>query len=74
MLFRDPAALPLGTQVRVEIDLEHGADPVVLTGEIVRAVNDEKGVRIDEMSRADQQRLSRYITEKQRAELRMGRG
>ena len=74
VLFRDPAALPLGTQVRVEIDLEHGADPVVLTGEVVRAVNDEKGVRIDEMSRADQQRLSRYITEKQRAELRMGRG
>jgi len=74
VLFRDPAALPLGTQVRVELDLEHGADPVVLTGELVRAENDEKGVRIDDMSRADQQRLSRYITEKQRAELRMGRG
>ena len=74
VLVRDPLELPLGTKVRVALDLEHGAEPVVLTGEVVRAVNDEKGVRIDDMSRADQQRLSRYITEKQRAELRMGRG
>jgi hypothetical protein len=73
VLVRDPLELPLGTQVRVELELERGAEPVVLTGQVVRAVDDEKGVRIDDMSRADQQRLSRYITDKQRAELRMGR-
>jgi len=39
----------------------------------VREVGDEKGICIDEISRADQNRLNRYVTEKQRAELRLNR-
>jgi hypothetical protein len=66
--------LPMGTTVRVELELEPTEPPVVMTGRIVREVRDEKGVHIDDISRLDQNRLSRYITEKQRAELRMSRG
>ena len=65
--------LPMGTQVRVELELEPSEPPVVITGRIVREVRDEKGVHTDDISRLDQNRLNRYITEKQRAELRMSR-
>jgi hypothetical protein len=74
LLLRDPAGLPIGTQLRVELELEPGGPPVALTGHIVREVKDEKGLLIDEISRPDQNRLSRYITERQRAELRTSRG
>jgi PilZ domain len=67
------AELALGTRVRVELELEPGEPPLVVTGLVVREVGDERGIRIDEISRPDQNRLSRYITEKQRAELRMAR-
>jgi len=68
------AELPMGTQVRVELDLEPAEPPVVMTGRIVREERDEKGVCIEDISRLDQNRLNRFITEKQRAELRMARG
>jgi hypothetical protein len=73
VLVRDPAKLPMGTSVRAELQLDPGEPPLVLTGRIVREVGDEKGICIDEISRADQNRLNRYVTEKQRAELRLNR-
>jgi hypothetical protein len=62
-----------GTRVRVELEMEPGEPPLVVTGRVVREVGEERGICIDEISRPDQNRLSRYITEKQRAELRMAR-
>jgi PilZ domain len=73
MLVRDTAALPVGTAVRVELRLDPVEPPLTVTGRIVREVSNEKGICIDDISRADQDRLSRYITERQRAELRMSR-
>jgi PilZ domain len=73
VLVRDPAELPMGTRVRIELELDAGEPPVALTGRIVREVKDEKGICIDDISRPDQDRLNRYVTEKQRAELRMSR-
>jgi hypothetical protein len=73
MLVRDPAALPVGAAVRVELRLDAGEAPLTVTGRIVREVSNDKGICIDDISRTDQDRLSRYITEKQRAELRMSR-
>jgi hypothetical protein len=64
--------LPIATRVRIELELEPG-EPLVVTGVIVREVSDEKGICLDELARGDQNRLSRYVTEKQRAELRMAR-
>lgn len=73
LLLRDPLGLALGVAIRVELALDDG--PMVLTGKIVReGAQDEKGVHIDEISRPDQNRLTRYITERQRAELRIARG
>jgi PilZ domain len=65
--------LATGTRVRVELEMEPGEPPLVVTGHVVREVGEERGICIDEISRPDQNRLSRYITEKQRAELRMAR-
>jgi PilZ domain len=67
------ADLPAGTRVRVELEIESGEPPLVVSGFVVREERDERGICIDEISRLDQNRLSRYITEKQRAELRMAR-
>jgi hypothetical protein len=73
LLFRDPVALPVGTPVRVVLDMESGA-PVNALGRVVReAGQDEKGVHVDEIARDDQDRLMRYITDRQRAELRIAR-
>jgi hypothetical protein len=47
---------------------------VSTTGVLVREERDEKGICIEDISRPDQNRLDRFITEKQRAELRMNRG
>jgi hypothetical protein len=73
VLVRDPVQLPMGASVRLELQLDAGEPPLTLTGHIVREVSDEKGICIDDISRSDQNRLNRYVTEKQRAELRMNR-
>jgi PilZ domain-containing protein len=65
--------LVLGSRVRVELQIEPGEPPLVVAGLVVREIRDERAVSIDEISRPDQNRLSRYVTEKQRAELRMAR-
>jgi hypothetical protein len=72
LLVRAPE-LVLGTRVRVELEIEPGEPPLVVAGQVVREVRDERGIFIDEISRPDQNRLSRYVTDKQRAELRMAR-
>jgi hypothetical protein len=72
VLVRAPE-LALGSQVRVELELETGEAPIVLAGMVVREVGDERGICADDISRLDQNRLSRYVTDKQRAELRMAR-
>jgi PilZ domain len=72
LLVRAPD-VPPGTRVRVELALEPPEPPLVVTGTVVREIRDERGIHIDDMSRSDQNRLSRYITDKQRLELRMAR-
>jgi PilZ domain len=75
MLLRDPFELEIGVPVSVLLSVEDGGPPLAITGEVVRAMGrDEKGVRIDRVSRPDHVRLTRYITERQRAELRIARG
>lgn len=74
VLVRDTRRVPLGTDVRVELEL--GADaPVRCLGRVVRdAGADLKGIRIDDMGRDDEERLMRFVRERERAELRMARG
>jgi hypothetical protein len=76
VLIKDPLKLALGTPVRLELALDYDSPtPLVATGAIVRdGGHDEKGVHIKEISRPDQSRLTRFVTDRQRAELRIARG
>ncbi|HEY7074460.1 MAG TPA: PilZ domain-containing protein [Solirubrobacteraceae bacterium] len=74
VLIKDRRHVPLGTDVRLEIGVPDG-EAVCGLGRVVReAGEDEKGIRIDDMGREDEERLMRYIRERERAELRMARG
>jgi c-di-GMP-binding flagellar brake protein YcgR len=74
VLIKDRWHVPLGTDVRLEIAVPDG-EPVRGLGRVVReAAEDEKGIRIDDMGREDEERLMRYVRERERAELRMARG
>jgi c-di-GMP-binding flagellar brake protein YcgR len=75
VLVRDKWRLPLGIDVRLEIEIEPGAEPLRALGRVVRfAAEDAKGIRIEDMSRSDEDRLIKFIRERERAELRMARG
>jgi hypothetical protein len=71
----DPWNLPLGLDVRVELHLP-GGDPVRSLGRVVRAgaEADQKGIRLDGLARADEDRLMRYIREREVQALRAARG
>lgn len=74
VLVKDRLHVPLGTDVRVEIGVPEG-EPVRCLGRVVRdAGEDLKGIRIDDMGREDEERLMRFVRERERAELRMARG
>ncbi|HEX6024456.1 MAG TPA: PilZ domain-containing protein [Solirubrobacter sp.] len=70
----DKWRLPLGLDVRVEMKLP-GGDPVSSLGRVVRqgAEEDHKGIRLDDLSRADEDRLMRFIREREVQALRQSR-
>jgi hypothetical protein len=75
VLVKDKWRLPLGVDVRLEITLEQDAEPIRALGRVVRfSAEDEKGIRIEDMSRSDEDRLIKFIRERERAELRLARG
>lgn len=72
VLVHDLWHLPLGTDVRVEIEVEPGA-PVRALGRVVREAGpDLKGIRFDDLSREDEERLLRFVRARELAALRMG--
>jgi PilZ domain len=69
----DPWSLPLGLEVRVELQLPD-SEPVRALGRVVRAAaEDEKGISIDDLPRADEDRLIRFIRERERQAMRAAR-
>jgi len=75
VLIKDKWNMPLGIDVRIELMPEPGAAPIRALGRVVRvAGTDEKGVRIDSISREDEERLVRLVRERELAALRMARG
>ncbi|MGH2950307.1 MAG: PilZ domain-containing protein [Solirubrobacteraceae bacterium] len=75
VLVKDLWQLPLGLDVRLEVEVEPGKPPIRALGRVVReAARDEKGVRIDSISHDDEERLVRFVRERERAALRMERG
>jgi c-di-GMP-binding flagellar brake protein YcgR len=74
MLIADLWELPLGTDVRVELEGQAGEPPIRALGRVVRdAAPGQKGIRIDDIGREDEERLVRLVRERERAALRMGR-
>jgi hypothetical protein len=69
----DPWELPLGLDVRVELALPNG-EPVRALGRVVRAAAEgEKGISFDDLARPDEDRLIRYIRERERQAMRAAR-
>jgi PilZ domain len=75
VLVKDLWDMPLGIDVRIELQAEPGGQPIRALGRVVRvAGTEEKGVRIDSISREDEERLVRLVRERELAALRMSRG
>jgi hypothetical protein len=70
----DKWQLPLGTDVRIELKLPDGA-PLVSLGRVVRTggQEDQKGIRFDGIARGDEDRLMRYIRDREVQALRASR-
>jgi PilZ domain len=75
VLVKDKWNMPLGIDVRIEVQPEGGGEPIRALGRVVRVANpEEKGIRIDSISREDEERLVRLVRERELAALRMSRG
>jgi hypothetical protein len=75
ILIKDPWRMPLGIDVRIEVEIEPGAAGITALGRIVREpAADQKGIRIDSIARQDEERLVRLVRERELAALRMARG
>jgi PilZ domain len=75
VLLKDHWRLPLGTDVQLDLIVDPAAAPVRAIGRVVReAARGEKGVRIDAIARADEERLLRFVRERERAAMRAARG
>ena len=75
VLIKDKWNMPLGIDVRIELESEPGAPRIHALGRVVRvAGTEEKGVRIDSISREDEERLVKLVRDRELAALRMARG
>jgi hypothetical protein len=74
MRIADKFNLPLGIDVRIELQLPEG--PLGALGRVVRvgSDSDQKGIRFDSVSRTDEDRLMRYIRDREVKALRASRG
>ena len=72
---QDKWKLPLGIDVRVELKLPEGP-PLRALGRVVRVGQEaeQKGIRMDGIARADEDRLMRYIRDREVQALRAARG
>jgi hypothetical protein len=74
MLILDPHEIPADTVLDIQITVGPG-DPVLAVGRVIRNTGDQRtAVQIIDMSSGDRQALLRYITERQRAALRVAAG
>jgi c-di-GMP-binding flagellar brake protein YcgR len=74
MLIADPIEIPAETIIDIQIKLDPGA-PLRAVGRVIRNTGNKKSaVQIVEIAPGDRQQLMRYITERQRAALRVAGG
>jgi c-di-GMP-binding flagellar brake protein YcgR len=73
ILISDPWQLALGMDVHVELMIP-GGEPVRALGRVVRAAaEDQKGIRLDGLGRADEDRMMRFIRDRELQALRATR-
>ncbi len=69
-LIQDPLGLPMGATVTLELHFD--GPPVLARGHVVReAGNGAKGIELDEIRESDQDRIVRYVTARQRSQMRL---
>jgi hypothetical protein len=74
MLIADPIAIPAETIIDIQIKVTEGS-PVKAVGRVIRNTGDGRSaVQIVEIAPGDRQELMRYVTERQRAALRVAGG
>jgi hypothetical protein len=74
ILISDPWQLALGMDVHVELMIPGGGEPLRALGRVVRAAaEDQKGIRLDGLGRADEDRLMRFIRDRELQALRASR-
>ena len=74
VLVKDLWKMPLGIDVRIELEVEPGVKIQAL-GRVVREpAKDQKGIRIDSIGREDSERLVKLVRDRELAALRMSRG
>jgi hypothetical protein len=74
MLIADPIEIPAETLIDIQIKIDPGV-PLSAVGRVIRNTGDKKtAVQIMEIAPGDRQQLMRYITERQRAALRVAGG
>ena len=74
VLVKDLWKMPLGIDVRIELEVEPGVKIQAL-GRVVREpARDQKGIRIDSIGREDSERLVKLVRDRELAALRMSRG
>jgi hypothetical protein len=75
VLIKDPWRIPLGVDVRIELEVEPGSAPIRALGRVVREpAADQKGIRIESIAREDEERLVKLVRDRELAALRMSRG
>jgi len=75
VLLKESFPLYVGETVDLAVELEPGSARVEARGRVVRVAGQaEKGVRIERMSSADEKRLMRFVTERERVAMRLRRG
>lgn len=75
VLIKDVWRMPLGIDVRIELEVEAGAPPIKALGRVVREpAVDQKGIRIESIAREDEERLVKLVRDRELAALRLARG
>lgn len=75
VLIRDLWRLPLGLDVKLELLVDPDAPPIRALARVVRDGGPERrGLRFEDLSAQDSERLMRFVREKERAALRISRG
>jgi hypothetical protein len=74
LLIVEPFRLEVGEQVLLTLALDPASPPLEVSGTVVRQTAPSgRGIHIDGLSRPDEQRLLRFITERERIALRIRR-